>query len=84
MNENSPIWVSPTPTRRAVQNVRSNTQTTRVRTISLPITTKPTIAPSRGRWLTTLNGSMRAPTVTKNRATNASRKDSRRASVSWA
>ncbi len=35
MNENSPIWVSPTAARRAVQNGPSNSQTTRVHTTQL-------------------------------------------------
>ena len=84
MNENSPICVSPTAARSAVQKGRSKSQTTRVHTTSLPSTTRPTMAPSKGRLLTTARGSMRAPMVTKNSATKASRRESRRASVSCA
>ena len=54
MNENSPIWVRPTPTSSAVTSGYPKSRTTSAQITSLPTTTRPMIAISSGRLATTL------------------------------
>src|SRR5882762_4174839 len=73
MKENSPICVRPTPTFAAVCQEYAKARTTPVQMRNFPTMINPTSRASTRQLASQVPGSMSMPTVTKNRATNASR-----------
>ncbi len=83
MNENSPIWASPSATVKAVRAEYPNAATTTRATSGLPMSTMARAARTRAGSRTSSIGSNSMPTDTKKSTANASRIGNASAAASW-